>query len=441
MTAITATDTQALPPLAPGLPLLGNGLEMMGNIQRFFVKNYLRFGPVYRASALQQRFVIFAGLEANQFLWKSGEEYLSNQNTMGSLSDEFNMMVHSLEGQPHAHLRKVLGLAIAPDSITSQWDRFIEITRRHFEHWRPGDTLHVVDSMQRLAAEQLSVILGNQSSVAYFERLRYVFELALDVRLAKKLPGFLLKTPIYQKRKAEIVTFIRQLMAEHRANPSGRAPDLIDAALNAVDEHGQPYPEHEQIGMILQGFFGAINTVAYMCSFMLYGLAHHPDIMTRVVDETRQAFAGGVPTPQQLRKVRSLHALAQESLRMYDPAPGSVRTICKPFDFGGYHFEAGTPVIFAFSATHYLPEFFPDPYTFSIDRDNYHENQRIGAFRPYSLGNHTCLGAGLAEIQALATIAVLLNDVQLAPAHTNVSIVAAPGLHPSKRFTMKVVAK
>jgi cytochrome P450 len=429
------------PPLAAGLPFLGNGLEMAGNIQMFFVKYYNQLGPIYRVKALQQRFVIFAGLEANQFLWKSGHDYLSNENTMGSLSDEFGMMVHVLEGEPHSHLRKLLGAALSPEVLTSQWERFIHLTQQHIATWPVGQTLPVVPYFQSLAAEQLAVMLGNQSSVDHFEQLRYVFELALDVRLARKWPMAFLRLPAYQKRKAEIFAFMRDIMAAHRTTTRA-TPDLVDVALNAVDAHGKPYSEEEQIGMILQGYFGAINTTAYMCSFMLYALFRHPEIMAQVVDEVRQVFSGGMPTPQQLRKLSSLHALAQESLRMYDPAPGSVRTVSKAFDFCGYHIEAGTPAIFAFSVTHYLPEFFPDPYTFSISRDNYLENQRIGAYRPFSLGVHTCLGAGFAEVQAMTIMAVLLQQVgfaEIPPALDKVKIVAAPGLHPNRHLKMKLV--
>jgi cytochrome P450 len=434
---MTVLETVAVrrPPAAPGLPVLGNALEMAGNVQQFFVKQYRKLGPVYRAHALQQEFTIFAGLEANQFLWHQGETYLSNVQTMGSLSDEFSMMVHALKGPRHEHLRKVLGPAIAPEALISQWERYTTLTCDLIDRFPTDRPISVVDFFQRIAAEQLSVLLGNQSSSALFEELRYVFELALDVRLAKKWPMFMLNLPVYQRRKAQINAFVRGIMADHRGKD---IDDLVSTALNALDEQGHPYPEAEQVGMILQGYFGAINTVAYLCAFMIYALFQNPALMVPVRDEVREAFADGTPAPQHLRKLRSLHALAQESLRMYDPAPASVRTVAEPFTFNDYIIAAGTPAMFAFSATHYLEEFFPDPYTFRIDRGNYLENQRLGAYRPYSLGAHTCLGAGLADIQAMSTVAILLDRVDMQDVPRRVRIVAAPGLHPDMRFAMTI---
>ena len=49
---------------------------------------------------------------------------------------------------------------------------------------------------------------------------------------------------------------------------------------------------------------------------------------------------------------------------------------------------------------HFLPEFFPEPEEFDIDRYHAPRNERRldGAYAPFGLGDHTCLGAGIAEI-------------------------------------------
>jgi hypothetical protein len=46
----------ALPPLVPGLPLLGNTLDLLGDPAPFLVKNYLRLGSGFRVNAAHTGF-------------------------------------------------------------------------------------------------------------------------------------------------------------------------------------------------------------------------------------------------------------------------------------------------------------------------------------------------------------------------------------------------
>lgn len=75
---------------------------------------------------------------------------------------------------------------------------------------------------------------------------------------------------------------------------------------------------------------------------------------------------------------------------------------------------------------HFLPELFPQPETFDIDRYRSPRNahRQHGAYAPFGLGEHICLGSGSAEIQLMVITATLLHtyefaleppDYQLAP--------------------------
>lgn len=57
-----------LPPLVPGLPVLGNALSMQHDPLSFLVDCYQRYGPIFRLKALKREFTVMAGIEANQFL-------------------------------------------------------------------------------------------------------------------------------------------------------------------------------------------------------------------------------------------------------------------------------------------------------------------------------------------------------------------------------------
>jgi cytochrome P450 len=217
-------------------------------------------------------------------------------------------------------------------------------------------------------------------------------------------------------------------------------PDLLDHALAATDENGRPYPPDVRAGMALQGYFGGITTVAYLCSFMLYALLRHPDVLARVTAEVDSVFAGGRPSFDALQDMRTLHGLVLETLRLYPPAPGSSRTAVKPFQFNGFRVDAGTRVIVATSVPHHLAEHYSDPQVFDIDRD-FTDKRRNDVYAPFSVGSHACLGAGLTEVLAVATMAILVRTVRLSLPSPDyrLRIQATPGPNPGRRFRVKVL--
>ncbi len=362
------------PPLAPGLPLFGNALSMMGDVQGFLVTTYLREGAIFRIRALNQKFTVLAGAEANRLLLDRGEELFCSVASMGGLDREFDMRVHVLRGRPHRHLRSLLSTGLSRSLLAARWPQFTAVTSRALADWQTRPTLAVVDRFQRLAAAQLSVTLTGESSAAHFETLRYAFELMLDVTLAGKWPPMALLRPRYRRARARIRDFARESLAHRATRPPVETPDLLDLALRAVDENGDPYPPDVRAGIALQGYFAGINTVAYLYSFMLYALLRHPEVLTRVTAEVDRAYDNAPPDSPELpfeaiRDLPALRGVVLETLRLYSPAPASMRTVLTPFAFQGHRVDAGTRVLVATSVPHHLAEHYPDPRRFDIDRD------------------------------------------------------------------------
>jgi cytochrome P450 len=85
------------------------------------------------------------------------------------------------------------------------------------------------------------------------------------------------------------------------------------------------------------------------------------------------------------------------------------RHVAQAVDFGGYTLPPGEPVLFATTMLHVMPEYFPDPYRFDIDRHREAGARASGVICSFGLGPHTCLGSGFAEVQTLLIAATLLR--------------------------------
>ena len=148
---------------------------------------------------------------------------------------------------------------------------------------------------------------------------------------------------------------------------------------------------------------------------------------------------------QQLDVIRRTYL---ETLRLYATVPRTVRTVANTFEFSGCTVPAGRQVILDFTLTHHLPEFFPEPEQFDIDRfaPTRNEHRQTAVYMPYGVGTHRCLGEDLAEFVILTAMATLLHDVRLEldpPGYTLTGwkIKGLPTRHPGKSFRFRLVQR
>jgi cytochrome P450 len=148
---------------------------------------------------------------------------------------------------------------------------------------------------------------------------------------------------------------------------------------------------------------------------------------------------------ERLKTMSSLHAAAMETLRLYALPTGHFCQALQPFTFAGYRVEQGEDVFVAVTVSHFLPELFPDPLRFDIDRyrEPRHEHRQPGAYAPFGSGDRSCLGAGIAEIQLMVNIASVLSLFQLAldPAEYELRPLEPSALSLKNDFHVRVVTR
>jgi cytochrome P450 len=208
---------------------------------------------------------------------------------------------------------------------------------------------------------------------------------------------------------------------------------------------GKWIKDSDLMPIALGPYIAGLDTAASTAAFMLYALMKHPDLLERVQDEADDLFEAGDLTPQRLKKLDVLDRTLTETLRRYPIAPAVQRTVTQPFEFAGYRVEAGTRIFIGTTVAHFIPELHPEPYRFDIDRylPPRKEDRITGAFAPFSLGAHTCLGAGLAEVQIKMTIAALLHFAQFrfsTPGY-RLRTRTAPTPAPDDSFRLVLIAK
>ena len=407
------------PPAARGLPLLGNALDLYQNAPRFLASLYLKLGPVFRIRLLRHRFTVLAGPDANLFAMRHGRKYLRSFEPWADFNAEFGVAqtMISADGESHLRFRKMERRGYSRTFAEQHLDRLFEIARAEVALWTSKRSVPVGYALQQIVVEQLGRVAAGTSPRAYLDDLIFYVRTLLAARFFKR--PFLDRSRRFRRARARIDALYREILEKHTEQGRNRTtddPDLIDDLLAAHEADSQSLPEVDLKLSVLGPFIAGLDTVSAVCAFVLYSLLKHPDVLARVQPEIDALFAGGrTPSAEDLRRLDVLQRVVMEALRLYPVAPFVFRTVSNSFEFGGYQLTAGEQVIVAMTVPHFLPQCFPQPDKFDIDRftGDRHQHVRSECYAPFGLGTHRCLGSGFAEVQIAVTMATILHEVSL----------------------------
>ncbi|MBK9125470.1 MAG: cytochrome P450 [Chloroflexi bacterium] len=448
MTRTIETTAPVRPPRMPGIPYLTDNVNMLNDPLRYLVQGYRELGPVFRVRMGFTEYTVLAGLEANLFLQREAEQYLTSETLFGGMARQFNtdVMLTMLDGEPHRHMRKVMRPGFSRSAIAPHVAKVLDVVREFAETLKPGDDVAVFDSMRRLVCNEIGLITTGVKPGDRYQDILTFLAGAMNVEVVKVWPRVMLSRPSWKQAKANMLALGKEILDLHRADPpreGGRTPDMIDDLLASVRPDGDPFTEDDLISFAVGPYIAGIDTLASTLAFFVYAIAKHPEIRARAKAEVDALFDAGTPDLNDFRKLEFLHAAAIENLRRFPATPFTPRAVKHPFTFAGYDFAVGTEVMFANGVTHMLDEYYPDPLKFDPERHLTGEAPPPGVFAPYTLGPHTCLGAGMAEGLALITMAGLLRHTKLElpnPDYT-VKIRTMPLPNPGQSFRVKVADK
>lgn len=433
-------------PRADGLPIVGNAFDMAGDLRDFLTRQYLQLGPIFQVRAFNSRFIVLAGPEANIFVQKNGRAFLRSYETWNGFNSDMgarNTLI-GMDGQDHFRMRKVHRRAFSGRYIQDRMGRIIEITERIIADWPEGSSVVCQQAMQTIIAEQIAVLTTGVSALKHIDDLLTTLDGLLSVHLTNQRPGLILRLPRMRRARRGMEELYAMVMAHHEGERAVEGRDLIDDLLELHENDPQLLPETDLQLAVLGPFFAGIETAANTASFMLYALLKHPDLLSELTAEADTFFESDA-TVEGLHGLDVTRRIFMETLRMYPVIPGLTRTVANSFEFGGYTVPARSKVIVGNTVAHQLPQCFPNPERFDIERftPERAEHRQRGAFEPFGLGTHRCLGANFAEVQVMLTLLTIAHHLQIGldPPNYKLKIKNTPTPHPHKSFRFRVTSR
>ena len=431
-------------PRAPGAPLVGNLRGFTSDLQQFLTAQYLALGPVFRVSALNQSYVVLAGVEANEFMMRKGIDHFVSQDIWDGSTKALggqNPSVASLDGPDHATMRRGLKPGYAAAPLYARMVRLVGCQLDLLRQWPRARPLAVFPHVKRLVAMLLGYMATNESAEDVMDDFIYLLKAMVQIHVFKTRPAFMQHLPRYTRSRQAVLDLSRRLWLDSEG--AGMVPEdgnFVAVVRRFHEEHPELMNERDAMAALNGPFIAGLDTAASTISFLLYHILADPDLTTAAIEEADAAFADGVPNRNSLRSMIRVRRAAMETLRLYPPAPVMIRDVSRGFRFAGFDIPAGTRCMLAFTVTHGLPELFKDPDRFDPERfgPERQEHMQPHAYAPYGLGPHVCLGASTADLLFLIVTAVLFRhyDVAMDPPGHKVRMKMQPLPSPDNRFRL-----
>jgi cytochrome P450 len=419
------------------------------------LESYERFGPVFTLRLFHANSVFALGPEANHYIT------VSNASNFEWRTSYFRDLIGfagdgllTTDGDFHRASRRIMLPAFHRESILASLDTMVaETTAALDAHFVPGARVDIYAFTRRLAlriAMRALFGLDPDGPAARAIDAAALFEQTLSF-YARDYALRMLRGPFtpWDRQQRATRALNRLIYAEISRRRAERdfGDDLLSLLIQARDEDGEPALTDLQIrDEVMTLLFAGHDTTTSTVAFMFYELAHHPEVVERLLAEQDAVLAGSPPAPSQLtgEGMPYLESVLDETLRMYPPAWIGPRRAVEAFELHGCTVPAKAFVNYCSWASHRLPDVFPEPDLFKPERFTPAAKAALprGAYVPFGGGSRTCIGMrfGQLEVRTIATLILSRFALSLPPGF-RLTIRQMPTISPREGLPMLVSAR
>jgi cytochrome P450 len=381
------------------------------------LESYERFGPIFTLRLFHSNVVFMLGPEANHYITVShAANFTWRESHFRDLIGLMGDGLLTIDGEFHRRSRMAMLPGFHRERIAASVDVMVDETTSALDRLNPGERIDLYAWTRRLAlriAMRALFGLDPDGGTAHSVDAAGLFEQALsffssDYAL-RMLRGPYTPWARLQQAARALDRLIYSEISSRRASGE-RGEDILSLLLDAHDEDGNTLTDLQIRDEVMTLMFAGHDTTTSTVAFMFYELAHHPEIVARLIAEQDAQLTGGQPSASQLMsgELAELEMVFDETLRKYPPAWVGPRRSIEPFEFAGHSVPGRAFVNYSSWASHNLPDVFADPEEFRPERFTPEAKAALakGAYVPFGGGSRTCIGMrfGQLEIRTIATL-------------------------------------
>lgn len=248
----------------------------------------------------------------------------------------------------------------------------------------------------------------------------------------------------FQKARRTLDVVVNEII-ERRRKSKPREGDLLALLMASVDtDSGESMSDEQLRDEVMTLLVAGHETVALALTWTLILLAQNPATKSVLLDELQSVLSGREAKMEDLHQLPYNKMVLSEAFRLYPPVWGQPREALDDDEIAGYHVPKGISVTVSQYLTHRLPEFFPDPDSFSPERFLPESEAKLPKFAyfPFGGGGRACIGNHFAMAEAQLALATILQrfDFQF-PESLNIPTKAGCTLRPQTGVPVRFVSR
>jgi cytochrome P450 len=252
---------------------------------------------------------------------------------------------------------------------------------------------------------------------------------------------FLDRTPRGDVEAKRYAPLIDGLVAERRAATYSGVKDLMWRLAHVSDRQNGAQLSDVEINDEVLTLASTSVTSLHVYSWLWYLLAVHPWAEERVRDEVDTVLGDRLPEPDDLGKLVFVRKVIDETMRLYPPLPMMLRLAAEDDEVCGRRIPRRSNVAVMPWVVHRHQRLWREPERFDPERftpQAIAERSRY-AYLPFSAGPRVCIGATMALMEMVTTVAVLARRLKFhLVAGQHIQPIAWTNLRPDGGIRMTV---
>jgi cytochrome P450 len=382
-----------------GYPVIGHTFSFLRDPLGSVLRDYQKYGPVFRQSLAFQRMVAVVGPDMLKQLTLDPDKVFSSRMGWEGLTGEyFSGSLMLMDFDDHRLQRRLMQTAFKTDSMRAYIDSVNTITRDTIETWPKNQSLSFYPTIKALLLDiAAKVFLGAQlnDEGAALNKAFIDFAGGTVGLIKKDWPGLLHHKGLEGRRVLE--KFIWQSIDSKRQSDGA---DMFSHFCHEKDQSGEYFSHQEITDHMIFLLFAAHDTTTSALTMIMHLLAANQNWQTKIRDQINSSNIDEL-SYEQLDSIPLIDHTFKEVLRMYPPVPSVVRRTIKPCEIGGHKLEAHTVVQTSILANHHLEEYWRDPFVFDpmrFSEGRQEHKQHPFLWAPFGGGAHKCIGLHFADM-------------------------------------------
>lgn len=394
----------------------------------FFTQLRNEYGDVVatRVPILGQQYWLFHPYDVYQALIKHDDQFKKSSFIQSRTRSSFGNGLLMSEGDVWKKHRRLMQPHFHHVYVTGYGERMVHHAQRLAQQWEQVDTINIDAEMHALAFNIIvDVLFSADASDSTDEISVAMHDLGAGLEaqgrslLIALMPDWMPVPILQRKRRGErlLHEMVQAMISSRREQGQANAPqDLLSMLVFSHDEDtGETMSDSQIHDELVTMYIAGHETTALLMGWTWAMLSKHPDVEAKLHEELDTVLGGNTPTVEGLSQLTYTNWVIKETLRLYPPAWFFLRETTDTVILRNNTLEAEKICVFVSYATHRDERYFENANEFIPERwaDDFEKTLPKGAYFPFGMGKRTCIGNGVALLEAQLVLATLAQQYRL----------------------------